>query len=69
MAGRSGPAPSSKASVTRLLNECRDLGLLPARDAKQDGPPIAYEPDRTETTDVIHQRVFLAVLGSVRRIL
>ncbi|MER5503470.1 hypothetical protein ABT096_40795 [Streptomyces sp. NPDC002561] len=51
--------------MTRLLNECRDLGLLPARDAKQDGPPIAYEPDRTETTDVIHQRVFLAVLDDI----
>ncbi|MER6774412.1 hypothetical protein ABT389_32305 [Streptomyces bacillaris] len=60
-----GFAPSSKANVTRLLNECRDLGLLPARDAKPDGPPIAYERDRTGTMDVIHQRIFLAVLDDI----
>ncbi|MFE5885975.1 hypothetical protein [Streptomyces hydrogenans] len=60
-----GFAPSSKANVTRLLNECRDLGYLPARDAKPGESPIAYERDRTGSMDVIHQRIFLAVLDDI----
>ncbi|MFJ3728491.1 hypothetical protein ACIPYQ_38815 [Streptomyces sp. NPDC090045] len=60
-----GFAPSSKANVTRLLNECRDLGYLPVRDEKPDEPPVAYERGRTGTMDMIHQRIFLAVLDDI----
>ncbi|MFE7780057.1 hypothetical protein [Streptomyces nigrescens] len=58
-----GFPPKSKANVTKLLNEGREQGLFPSRTETTGQPVLAHQRGRTETMEMVHQRVFLAVLN------